>query len=160
MGMARTLEDIGAGTSEGVYLSAEQKEEVYAQGYAFMITDAQPVKESAEYDPQTVFTVKFSEKPGKAPGWAANAPEWYLAFSRTDYREKQAGRILGALATDPEPIGPNYLSKYPLKNGKFSWNVGSKQDSPAERKARAGNPAPDADVDKAFNPDNPDDLPF
>lgn len=152
--MARTLEDVGAAGSgmEGVYLSADNKIEVWQNAYPFKIAGAVPRREGGKYGDQTIYTIVFSSVKGKAPGWAANSEQWLLAFSANDHREGQATRLMNALAVNDDPIGPCYLSQYELKSGGFSWDVKGEPDDAAKRKSGS--------QIASTTPDPDDDIPF
>lgn len=158
------------------FLDGEAKDDIIANQFGFLITEARPHVESTnpQFKDQVFFEIAFLtpaavtylEKIGKAeagqvkakdgklydaaaPGWAANSSRWILALQWNKARNSQAASIAEVLAVGSSMVGPCWLTEKPSDTPGFAPTrliVGSP--APVAPKAKKSNGAtPAAPVD-------------
>ena len=100
-------EVFGSNTS---YLTADDKARLHNEQTEFYIVDATPEQDGL-YGTQTVFDIK-----------AKGMDDARLAFTADANRIKQAKRVINAMASGGDGVGPCYLGRWEA-NGKSGWQI-------------------------------------
>ena len=97
----------GASTT---YLTKDDKARLHNEQTAFYIVDATPEQDGL-YGTQTIFDIK-----------AKGMDDARLAFTADANRIKQAKRVINAMASGGDGVGPCYLGRWEA-NGKSGWQI-------------------------------------
>lgn len=106
--------DVTKGAGGGDFLTAEERAALADSRTPFWVVDAEPKSES-QYGDQTLFFIRSKD--------AFGDEQRTLAFKHNRYREAIARNIAEAVAKGVQAVGPFWLGRYPLPNGKFSWDL-------------------------------------
>jgi hypothetical protein len=160
-----TLQDIGADGGAGdlpPFVDADGKKELAESQHPFVIVDGTPDR-TGQFGEQSFYVIKFG-KPGTtaklhdgskititAPGWAANAEKWTLAFTANDDRKDQLRKILKAVAAEENgQVGPCFLHAVETRTGHTYYKIrGVRDENPQPVAPSNGNgdaPAGDEDI--------------
>lgn len=135
----------------GMYLTADEKEELHKEQRAFYIVGA-VAEQDGQYGTQTIFTIKEKGK-----------EEMRLAFPVNAQRTDQARKISGHLANGADAVGPFYLGRW-SNNGRTGWTLTNQPTTPMDAPSMTGEPAKPATPPPSAKDGVPahadDDLPF
>lgn len=135
----------------GMYLTADEKEELHKEQRAFYIVGA-VAEQDGQYGTQTIFTIKEKGK-----------EEMRLAFPVNAQRTDQARKISGHLANGADAVGPFYLGRW-SNNGRTGWTLTNQPTTPMDAPSMTGEPAQPATPPPSVKDGVPahadDDLPF
>ena len=119
--MAIDLEKLLADTAGGgAYMSADEKQALHESAMPFVVTSADPFRES-QFGDQTIFTIKI-----KGDDEARR-----LAFGHNESRARLATAIAELLANGEQFVGPFYLAKW-TNGGRSGWEFATTPPTPDE----------------------------
>ena len=138
------------GSSGGDFLSAEEKEALFASGTPFYIVGAEP-KSDTRFGDQTMFYIRAKEAFGEE--------QRTFALKHNSFRENLAKNIVQALANGSAAAGPFWLGKFTTNSGHTAWDMlAEKPAAGVTRGIADGAPAPTAAAASSAPTD--DSLPF